>query len=294
MPDGSKLVVKRLAPDGDWLTRATYDDGRLIRMWTSGLLDRIAAVADHTIVDVQRSSDVHVVMRDATADLLPPRVHVSHDRSNEILRGLASLHEAFAGSRHDGLCAIGARYAMFAPEFHTHDAGPGTHPLRERIVRGWELFARNAPDEVVEAVFGVHREPYRIDRRLSALPATLLHGDAKLENLGIGPRGLVAIDWGELTGIGPREIDVGWYALKGSVRTGRTPDELFGDYDLVAREPLDREALDLVCVGSLAQMGFRYAIGAYETGPEPPAVAAQQLEWWTARVSGAMDRMGSI
>jgi len=58
-------------------------------------------------------------------------------------------------------------------------------------------------------------------RRLDRFPSTLLHGDAKLENLGLGSSGLVAIDWGDLTGFGPPEIDVAWYALQG--KDGRPP-----------------------------------------------------------------------
>lgn len=57
---------------------------------------------------------------------------------------------------------------------------------------------------------------------------------------------------------------------------------------------MEPEALDLACVGSLAQMGFRFALGAFASGPDAPDVVASQLTWWTARVSAALDRLGSI
>jgi hypothetical protein len=57
---------------------------------------------------------------------------------------------------------------------------------------------------------------------------------------------------------------------------------------------MDPEALDLACIGSLAQMGFRFAVGAFASGPDMREVAAAQLTWWTARVSAALDRLGSI
>ena len=41
-------------------------------------------------------------------------------------------------------------------------------------------------------------------------------------------------------------------------------------------------------------MGFRFAVGAFASGPEPTDVAARQLEWWTARAAAALDRIGTI
>ena len=46
-----------------------------------------------------------------------------------------------------------------------------------------------------------------------AAPTTLLHGDFKLGNVGLRDGRLVLIDWGELTGTGPAEMDVAWFAL---------------------------------------------------------------------------------
>jgi hypothetical protein len=57
---------------------------------------------------------------------------------------------------------------------------------------------------------------------------------------------------------------------------------------------MEPEALDLVCIGSLAQMGFRFAVSAFASGPDTPELAAAQLTWWTARASAALDRLGSI
>jgi hypothetical protein len=40
--------------------------------------------------------------------------------------------------------------------------------------------------------------------------------------------------------------------------------------------------------------GFRFAVSAFASGPDTPSVAAAQLTWWTTRVRGALDRIGSI
>jgi hypothetical protein len=295
LPAGGRVVLKHLPPDGDWLTRATGGEGRVRRLWESGLLARLGPAIDHTIIDV-RTVDGHdvVVMRDASGDLLPPRAPVARATSRRLLSGLAAMHDECEHESGEDLCPIGARYAMFAPALHVPDGSPGAHPLADRIVQGWDLFAQQVEADVVAAIFAVHRDPEPLGRRLAGFAPTLLHGDAKLENLGLSSSGLVAIDWGDLTGFGPREVDVAWYALKGAARIGCAPDALFADYEAVAGRPLDPEALDLACVGSLAQMGFRMAVCAFATGPDRPAVAAAHLAWWTGRVSAALSRLGWI
>ena len=133
-------------------------------------------------------------------------------------------------------------------------------------------------------------------RALEQLPLTLLHGDAKLENLGLGADGPVLIDWGDLTGFGPIEVDVAWYALKGGARIEADVGDLFADYEAVSGRRLDPRALDLVCLGSLAQMGFRMAASARHgettTAPPPCAAAAAPRPAGAVAVRslGALDR----
>jgi hypothetical protein len=291
---GSRLVLKHLPSEGDWLTRATDGLGRVRQLWESGLLARIRPHVDHTIIAVRRHDDHDlVIMRDASGDLLPPRAPVSRATSRALLTGLAAIHHALEGESDEGLCSIDARFAMFAPALHASDA-PGAHPLADRILHGWDLFAQHAPSDITAAVAAVHRDPVRLGRRLARFPPTLLHGDAKLENLGLSPQGLVAIDWGDLTGFGPREVDIAWFALKGATRIGCPPDTIFADYEAAAGRRLDPQALDVVCIGSLAQMGFRFAVSASASGPDSPSLAAKQLAWWITRASAALDRLGGI
>jgi hypothetical protein len=293
--DGRRLVVKHLPVEGDFMTHVTNGAARLRTMWTNGALQRIGAVVDHTILDLREigSRDV-VIMRDATNDLLPPTAPVSRHTSRRLLAGLADMHASLGDVALGDSCPIEGRYAMAAPALHATYTGPGRHPMADTIVRGWQLFQEHVDRDVAAAVAGVHREPRQLGDRLRRFPATLLHGDPKLENLGLARGRLVAIDWGELTGSGPREIDVAWYAQKGSARIGCTPDEVFSDYEAASGEPLDPDALDLACVGALAQMGFRLAVAAYAAGVEPAHDAGKQLAWWTARVRAALGRIGSI
>jgi hypothetical protein len=295
LPGGKSVVVKFLPLEGDWLTRATQGTGRLRHLWESLLLRDVEPFVDHTVLDMDviDGQDV-VVMRDARAELLPPTRPVSLGTSEGLLAGLSAMHDNCLRERDRSLCSIAARYAMFAPLFHTTDTGPGRHPMADRIQVGWDLFAEHVDHDTSEAIFAVHRNPDALGRRLEQFPSTLLHGDAKLENLGQSTDRVVAIDWGDLTGVGPREVDVAWYALKGATRIGCAPGDLFRQYEHVSGVRLDREALHLVCIGSLAQMGFRLALGAFDIGPEPREVASRQLEWWLGRTHAALDRVSPL
>lgn len=293
--DGQKLVVKHLPVDGDFMTHVTHGATRLRSLWSSGSLQRIGAVVDHTILDLRTIDGREVViMRDATSDLVPAGAHVPRDTSRRLLAGLARLHDSLGDVPVDDSCPLEARYAMASPDFHATYTGPGPHPAADTIVRGWRLFEEHVDRDVADAVAAVHRAPDKLADRLRRFPATLLHGDPKLANLGLAAGRLVAIDWGELTGSGPREVDVAWYAQKGSAQIGCTPDEVFADYDAASRTPLDPQALDLACVGALAQMGFRLAAAAHPPGSDPAQGAREELAWWTARVRAALDRIGSL
>jgi hypothetical protein len=224
-----------------------------------------------------------VVMRDVTEELVGSGP-VSRPTSRRLLAGLAAMHDIGRAEQPQELCSLSARYGMFAPARHASDSGPGAHPSRELIVAGWDLFAERVDADVVAAVFAVHRDPAPLGARLARFPLTLLHGDTKLDNLGVGTNGVVAIDWGDLTGFGPVEVDVAWYALMNSERIGGTPADAFADYEAAAARPLDREALDLACIGSLAQMGFKLVRPGAET----------MLAWWIARVRAALTRTGAL
>ena len=289
LQDGRRFIVKHLVPD--WLTRAGGAEGRALVLWSSRILEEVAGAVDHTIIDcVQTADGWCVVMRDASDVLIPPRIPVSRATSGTLLRGLGRLHDVEVDPI-GGLCSIGSRYALFAPQFHRADTGPGPHPMREVIVRGWELFFGMVSADVGEAVAAVHADPAPLESALARFPTTILHGDAKLENMGLRDGRLVLIDWGDLTGFGPVEVDVAWFALRGAARLEASIDDVFADYAGETGRRLDPAALDLACLGSLAQMGFRMASAAVDGRPEPRAVGRSQLDWWTSRVRRALDTL---
>jgi hypothetical protein len=288
--DGRRLVLKYFPPQGDWLTRFTAGASRLRLLWDSGTLAQVAATVDHAIVALVPSNGVDVVvMRDVSDTLVATGRTVSLPQIHKLVAGLAELHRAWQGRQVDGVGTPEARYQLFAPHLHASDDGPNRHPAREVILAGWQVFAEIVPTDVADAVFAVHERPEVLAGALMAsAPATLLHGDAKLENLGLSGNRLVAIDWGELTGVGPAEIDVAWLAVMSGWRLGGLPDEVFAAYNQVADRRLDSSALDLACVGSLAQMGFKLASRSRAMDRPTRERAAVLLSWWVTRVREAL------
>jgi aminoglycoside phosphotransferase (APT) family kinase protein len=123
-----------------------------------------------------------------------------------------------------------------------------------------------------------------------------LHGDAKLDNLGLRGDRLVAVDWGDLTGTGPAEMDIVWFAALSTLapkalngRIAAMPDELFRMYGRHAPRGLNPRSLDLACIGMMAQGGF--FLGSLASVPhEGIRVRATQLrDWWQTRLREALE-----
>ncbi|MGH9139229.1 MAG: hypothetical protein ACRD0G_19645 [Acidimicrobiales bacterium] len=300
LADGRVVIVKHLPADGDWLTRVTDGLGRTQLLWRSGLLQRLEPAVEHGVLDLVPFGDHDaVVMADLTERLWPHPAPLDRGTIREAMAGLAAFHGfgervvAEGCSDELALCPLGSRYGMFAPAFHAADRCPNPHPVRDRILAGWELFAEFVDGDVAAAVAAVHGDPDGFGRRLAACSSpTILHGDAKPQNLGVTAGRLTAIAWGELTGVGPREVDVAWFALMSTrARLDVDPNDVFAIYQQVSGSALDPAIVDLACIGSLAQMGFRLAtVARLASRPEARHEASTRLAWWADRVRTALDR----
>jgi hypothetical protein len=297
LDDGHRVILKHLPPDGDWLTRATDGIGRARLLWESGVLHRVGETVEHAVLDVLREGDHDVVVMEDVSDvLLPPDGRITASELDRLLAGLARLHAAFEGGPPDGLCSPGARNSIFVPAFHRDDTQPNGMRVRDHVLAGWEVFAEKWPREIVDAILALHDDPGLLDQAFAnAAPWTLLHGDAKLDNLGLRGDRLVAIDWGELTGTGPAEMDVVWLSALGTGvlpgaptwRIDAMPDEIFAAYAAHAARPLDRRALDLACLGMVAMSGWHLCMGM---GEDWALARTAQLEaWWLIRAGEALD-----
>src|SRR5687768_9105286 len=94
--DGTELIHKRVAPGQDWISRATGDDGRIVRMWDDGVFERFPPEVDHAMVAVEAEGDAwSVYMRDVSASLIPRAKRFDRDAVFRVLRAVAQMHLTF-------------------------------------------------------------------------------------------------------------------------------------------------------------------------------------------------------
>jgi hypothetical protein len=289
---GETVVVKYARAASDWIMRATHDDGgRVATLWSSGLLRRVPAAIEHAILAVERDGDGWVVvMRDVSAALLPEAARLSRAGSRLVLAAAAALHAAFRGEPPVALCPLADRYTFLSPATARREAG-GPDPVPRLIGRGWERLPELLPDDVAAAALAVAERPEPFAAELARFPATLVHGDLKLGNLGFLGERVVVLDWGTQTGWAPPAVEAVWYLAVNASRIDATREQVLDDFRAAEGERHDEDALRLALLGGLVQLGWDKALHATEH-PDPAVRAWERadLDWWTARARDALER----
>jgi hypothetical protein len=122
---------------------------------------------------------------------------------------------------------------------------------------------------------------------MAATPATFLHGDWKMGNLGSHPDGrTILLDW-SLPGPGPACWDLCWYLALNRARLPETKGATIARF----RAALERHGiptdgwfgaqLDLCTIGAMVVFGWEKALGD-----------EAELRWWERRVTEAAERQG--
>lgn len=252
---GEAVIVKHLDPQGDWLARATGGIGRAQLLWRSGVLSALDPVVEHGVIGVVDYGDHEaIVMRDLSAVLFAPDVVLDEAGVDAVLARMAGFHDFAASLQLPPLCSLRERVGWSDPVFHHNDSGPHRLASGDQMQAVLDLLAERASGTAGACLSSFFDDLDRFERRVLERTErpTLLHGDAKPENLGVGDGRLVAVDWGELTGPGPAEFDVVRFALASSnVHVDLEPMEIIEIYRRHATWPLDSE---LVRLGLLAVM----------------------------------------
>jgi hypothetical protein len=292
LASGETVVVKHARAASDWIMRATHDDGgRVATLWSSGLLRRVPAMIEHAILAVERDGDGWVVvMRDVSAALLPDADRLSRAASRRVLEAAAALHAAFREEPPVPLCSLADRYGFLSPATARREAG-GPDQVPKLIARGWERLPELLPADVAEAVLAIAERPGPFAAELARCPATLVHGDLKLGNVGFLGERVVLLDWGTQTGWAPPAVEAAWYLAVNASRIDATREQVLDDFRAAEGERHDEDALRLALLGGLVQLGWDKALHA--TGHRDPAVRGWEradLDWWTARARDALER----
>ena len=302
LDNGQELIHKRVNPDTDWISRATGDRGRLVTMWRNGLLARMPPAVDHAIVAVEEQDDGwSVFMHDRSAALFGGDRRLDRASVGRVLGAMAELHHAFWDEPAE-LCSIEDRYHLLSPRTIQREIDAG-HSA-EGLTRGLGAFWDAVPADMAEVIGPLVDDPTALARQLRTCPQTLIHGDLRLDNLGLTDGGIVLLDWGERSGSASPAVELMWFLGFDALRLDCTREEVIADFRSLYGDRVDDRTMDLAFVGGLVHLGCHFGLGLLGHSPTishlpgdaaaKRAAAEEELTWWLRKVEDALGRVSPI
>lgn len=277
--DGASFVLKRMSIGRDWIMRATEDESCREAAFEAASLALPDGVRTPAL-GVARDGDGHALLMLDISEHLVPQGAIDAPTLDAIIARMAELH-ATPLPPPDALrwCGLRQRLTLLTPDTARIAEAYGA-PVARDIIDGWALFERHAPPDVAALIRALSGDPSPLLRALDALPIALLHGDLKLDNIGLDSEGrLWLIDWA-MTLLAPPAVELGWFLAMNSRRIPRSLDDVMSRYAAEARI-VDRErhdALTVLC--GLLLRGWRKALDAEAGEPD-------ELRWWCDQVREA-------
>jgi hypothetical protein len=285
--EGQRYFAKTLGYRTDWIMRVTGDhDLRTLKIWRAGIMSGAPPEIDHAVVGMAADGDgededalLTILMRDIGTHLIPEGDDViALETHLALVDGLAALSARYWDWRDDlGLTSMEERLRFFAPDNIAPEVAVDDPPVPIAVAaQGWPRLAQRAP-ALSELLAGIHANPTPLAAAMRATPATFLHGDWKMGNLGMHPDGrTILIDWA-YPGAGPVCWDLAWYLALNCRRLPMTKEDTIA----ALRAALERRGigtagwfelqLDLCLLGMAATIGWEKAMGD-----------ADELAWWEA------------
>jgi hypothetical protein len=260
LPDGQAFVLKHLRPEHDWITRLSHGYGRVQHLWRSGVFAALDPVVEHGVVGVIEGHGAEaLVMRDLTGSLNAPDCFLDREHVEALMAVLARFHTFAEGLEVAGLCSIAESANLMNPDLHRTDRGENRlEGGGDALQRGLDYLVSRAGGEAGEALAAYYGDIPGFEAAVleATERPTLVHGDTRVENVGVAGGRLVAVDWGDLTLIGPREWDVVAFTVQAAeVHTGASVNEIRSLYERHAPQPLDDELLRLSWLRHFAGYG---------------------------------------
>ncbi len=293
--DGRPYIVKYLDLKQDWTMRAGgVLGGATLELWNRSILQRLPDCIEQPIIAVAtgvRDEDPHaasvtaVLMRDVGDAIVEANDDViSLDTHHQFLSHMAALHAQFweAGAEIDIVPPM-TRYMELSVWTSATEAALGSGHLVPRLIgEGWPLLAEVAP-EAARIARPLSENPWPLVTALASTPQTLVHGNFKLDNLGVtADQRTVLLDW-EGSGRGAGTSDLAWYlaincrrlpeSKEASMLFYRTALDQLG----VETEPWWETQMALSLLGGLVQFGWEKAFGGLD----------DELLWWQERAIAA-------
>ncbi len=290
LTDGSRVVIKHVTRD-DWMLVVSNGESYLNRLWRDGVFERMPSTIDHTMIAMEPTdAGFLLVMRDVSDVVLAEGRVLSRAENRRVLQATDKMYRQFWGEDLPG-CPLEDHFTVFNPfdpELNARLEKLDT-PIPALMRRGWEMFGDVAPRDVTDAMQALLDDPAPLVRELDRRPATLIHGDLRLHNMGLSDDRVVLLDW-EIVGTAPPALEFGWYLIISASRIDATREQITDDFREISADHFDPVALELGMLSALFFLGWNKAIDIVEN-PDP-AIRAQEradLDWWIARVRTALD-----
>jgi hypothetical protein len=289
LADGTILVLKRSHPESDLTALVAGGADRELVLLESGVLDRLPAGVGHALVGGWREGpDILLMMRDVAAAIPGWERVLDRAECRRVLAAAAGVHRAFTAKPVGGLCPAAVRAMALWPH-RMRPLACGANPLPGLVLRGWERFADLVPPGVAAAVARLQDDPAPLLAALDRRPASLLHGDLWLVNLGLEPGQVTLLDW-SLATWGPPLMEFATFLTGAFSQVAATPDEIVED--VVAAAGLDTPDKDLMLLLGLMELGWNKALDAAEhTDEAKRARDRAELDWWVRAATPALQAL---
>ena len=289
---GTSYVVKHFTVP-DWLADGSLDlTCRSVGLFEDGVYAAAADIVDSTVVNVARLGEpsrwpAAMLMRDATTAFVPADAPVDMATHRAFLTAMAGLHQRFWESPPETTyMPLVANYEFLSPrraDIERESLGDRSDVLRA-VRPGWQNVAVQQP-AAWSAIAALLDDPQPLVSALQRGPATFVHGDWKMGNLGRTPEGrVVLVDW-DRPMTAPGVIDLAWYVAVNCDRLPESKDDALRTYREaleglgVATEPWWDEQVQLALLGAFLQLGWSKA-------GQP-----EELAWWADVVTSAVSRL---
>lgn len=274
--DGICHVVKVTSAQTDWIMRATSDrQCREAILANAGFAQNICSPA---IGAARDGATFSILMHDVSEHLLSNEP-LTTGQFTTLLRGISRLHTQTPPVNSDvPWCSIEDRVTLFMPD----PEKLAQFRIGQDILKGWDLFFNHVPKSIADMVRTLFEDIRPLTCALEQLPNCLLHGDLKLDNIGILPDGaLTLIDW-SMPMVAPAAVEMGWFLAMNSRTLPVSLDETLTAYTTFSG--LDGQLYErhrsLTVLCGLLIRGWRKALDAQSGDPS-------ELRWWCERASAA-------
>jgi hypothetical protein len=296
---GDRFVLKRDSLARDWIARATNDGPVLREAWFAGRSLALPAGIRNAALGGAHdpgTGESAVLMPDLSGILFDWNATLPVDQLDRVLAALAELHAypwRVSGDLPDGApwCPFRERVALICRSSLERD-GPARDGVASRLLPGWDLFDRYATPGARDVIAALSADPTPLVRELEGQPATLIHGDLKLANVGIEADGsVVIVDW-QMVMVAPVAIELGWFLVSNVNALPLPAAEVIERYRGIGVAAFDDDGAAAAILVGLLLRGWRKGMDAEAGITLASGVSARDdLAWWCERAVEAADRL---